>query len=438
MKNVLFIAYYFPPSGGPGVQRVLKHIKYLPEFNWNPIVLTVENGQFPAIDESLLKQIPPKTIIYRTDIFEPHDLYRFFTGKKKGTAIDVNVIKKEGQKLGFREKISEFIRATFFIPDGRAFWIYSSKKVVNEIIEKHKIEIIYSSSPPYTCSIIARNIKRNRSIPWVAGFRDPWTDFISAPKRWFLPKAIDKAMEFSVFNEADAIEVAWEGIMKDALKKYPKIDKNKFFHIPNGFDSDDYPKLNYQKNERFTITYTGSMYGRRNPLSFLKALKNLIHSNSIKPEQIKIRFIGRFGVEVEAMFEQFPYKESLEILPYIPHNQSIEYLLRSDALLLIVDESKESEEIVPGKVYEYLGTKKPIIAVAPQESAISKLLNECGSGYIAHQTEIDKIEQIIKTLYIYWKNDFKGFNPNLQKIYKYERKNAAKELSDLFNAIVQQ
>lgn len=437
MKNVLIIAYYFPPSGGPGVQRVLKHIKYLPEFNWNPIVLTVENGQYPAIDESLLDQIPPKTIIYRSHIFEPHDLYRFFTGKKKETAIDVNVIKKEGQKLSVREKISEFIRATFFIPDGRAFWIYSSKKVVHEILEKHKIDMIYSSSPPYTCSLIARNIKRNSSIPWVAGFRDPWTDFISAPKRWFIPKAIDKAMEFSVFNEADAIEVAWEGIMKDALKKYPKIDQNKFFHIPNGFDSDDYPKLNYQKNDRFTITYTGSMYGRRNPLSFLTALKNLIYSNSIKSKQIKIRFIGRFGTEVEAMFEQFPYKDCLEILPYIPHNKSIEYLLRSDALLLIVDESKESQEIVPGKVYEYLGTKRPIIAIAPQESAISKLLNECGSGYIAHQSEIEKIEHIIKTLYIYWKNDFKGFNPNLHNIYKYERKNATKELSNLFNAIIQ-
>jgi glycosyltransferase involved in cell wall biosynthesis len=242
-------------------------------------------------------------------------------------------------------------------------------------------------------------------------------------------------MEFSVFNESDAIEVAWTGITKDALNKYPKLDKSKFHHIPNGFDSEDYPKMNQLKNEKFTITYTGSMYGRRNPQSFLLALKNLIQKDIIKPEQITIRFIGRFGSEVETMFKEFPHQACLEIIPYLPHSKSIAYLIQSDTLLLIVDESKESEEIVPGKVYEYLGTKKPIIAIAPQESSISNLLNDCGIGYIAHQSEIEKTEQIIKTLYIYWKSDFKGFNPNLQKINKYERKHLAKELSNLFNSL---
>jgi len=436
MKNVLIIAYYFPPSGGPGVQRVLKYVKYLPIFNWNPIVLTVENGKFPAKDETLLKQIPIETTVYRSHIFEPYDLYKFFTGKKKNTAIDVNVIKKEEQKLDIREKIAEFIRATFFIPDARAFWIYSAKKTINKILEQHNIDMIYSSSPPYTCSIIARNLKRSKTVPWVAGFRDPWTDFISTPKRWFIPKAIDKAMEFSVFNEADAVEVAWEGITKDALQKYPNLDAQKFYHIPNGFDSEDYPNIKYQKNEKFTITYTGSMYGRRNPASFLIALKNLIESQQIKHELIKIQFIGRFGSEVEDMFSAFPYKECIEIIPYLPHHKSIEYLIRSDTLLLIVDESKESEEIVPGKVYEYLGTKKPIIALAPKGSAIDKLMQECGSGYVAHQSEISKIEQIIKTLFIYWKNNFEGFNPNLPNIYKYERKNSTMELTKLFNSII--
>jgi hypothetical protein len=242
MKKILIIAYYFPPSGGPGVQRVLKHIKYLPEFGWEPIVLTVSNGQYPARDESLLEQIPEGTRVIRTHIYEPYDLYRLLTGKKKGSAIDVNTIKKEGQKVSFKEKVAEFIRATFFIPDARVGWLISARKAVRELKDE-KIDAIYSSSPPYTCSLIAKYAKKQFKKPWIAGFRDPWTGFISSPKRWALPKAIDMNMERSVFKEADAVEAAWEGIIKDIFSKYPQLEKNKFYHVPNGYDSSDFPPV---------------------------------------------------------------------------------------------------------------------------------------------------------------------------------------------------
>ncbi len=436
MKKLLIVAYYFPPSGGPGVQRVLKHVKYLPEFGWEPIVLSVSNGEFPARDESLLAQVPEGTKVYRSQIYEPYDIYRMLTGKKPGSAIDVNVIKKDDQKIGFKEKIAEFIRATFFIPDARIGWMFTAGKEIKKIMKEHKIDAVYSSSPPYTCSMIAKNVKNKFKIPWVAGFRDPWTGFISSPKRWFLPAAIDSAFERSVFESADAVECAWEGIIKDAVTKYPDLDKSKFHHVPNGFDSADFPKVNYTRNDKFNVTYTGSMYGRRNPSSFFAAIEQLIRDNKIAANDIHLRFIGRFGTEVEDMFQNASFKDNIEVISYIPHHKSIEYLMLSEVLLLVVDESKESEEIVPGKVYEYIGVKKPILAIAPQSSAIAKLMRETASGKIAHQSEIQKIADIFLEYYECWKQNKPMFSPNESEITKYERKQSAKYLAGLLDNFI--
>ena len=433
MKKVLVIAYYFPPSGGPGVQRVLKHVQYLKEFGWEPIVLTVSNGQFPARDESLLKEIPEDITVYRTKIFEPYDLYRMFTGKKKGSAIDVNTIKKDDQKLGIKEAIAEFIRATFFIPDARIGWIRSAVKKASEIIEKENINAIYSSSPPYTCSMIARKLKRKYKLKWVAGFRDPWTDFISTPKRWFLPKAIDKSFEKSVFKESDSVECAWIGIIKDALNKYPDLEKEKFHHVPNGYDSNDFPEVDFQGNDKFTLTYTGSMYGRRNPASLFEAIEQLIKEDKVSANKIHLRFVGRFGTEVEEMFSNASFSNSIETVSYVPHKKSIEFLMKSDLLLLVVDESKESEEIVPGKVYEYIGVKKPVFAIAPQESAIANLIRETEAGQIAHQSEIEKIKSIFLNYYSSWENGSIDYSPQNDLINKYERKNSTKYLASLLS-----
>lgn len=436
MKKVLIIAYYFPPSGGPGVQRVLKHVKFLREFGWEPVVLTVSNGQFPARDESLFSEIPDGVKVFRTKIFEPYDIYRFFTGKKKGEAIDVNTIKKEGQKSKLTEKIAEFIRATFFIPDARIGWFWNASKEALKIIEDENIDAIYSSSPPYTCSLIAKKLKKKTKLPWIAGFRDPWTEFISTPKRWFFPKMIDRRMEYSVFNQADYVECAWQGIIEDALGKYPKLDRSKFIHVPNGYDSTEFPEVDHQKNNKFTMTYTGSMYGRRNPKDLFDAVEELISDGKIDKNNIKMRFIGRFGDEIHQMFESVRFKNSIEILSYMPHKKSIEYLLRSDASLLIVDESKESEEIVPGKVYEYLGVGRPVFAVAPESSAISKLIIETNGGFIAHQSEKEKLKSNFLHFYNSWTQGKEIITQNRKEIEKYERRENAATLASYFERIL--
>ena len=434
MKTVLVVAYHFPPGGGPGVQRVLKHVTYLRDAGWRPIVMTVENGDFPARDESLLAKIPSDVTVVRVPILEPYSLYRSFMGAK-GAAIDVNVNKSSDQRSGWKERLAEFIRATLFIPDARVGWLLTAVKRGVELCTQYNIDVIYSSAPPYTCALIARSIKRKTKLPWVAGFRDPWTDFLTTPDRWFLPAAIDHALERSVFNEADAIECAWTGIADDAFRKYPHLDRSKFYHVPNGFDSADFPQVQYSRNERFTITYTGSMYGRRTPRAFLDALARLNDKGLVLPQDVHLRFVGRFGDEIHAMMDSSPFAPCIEKISYVPHEQSVGYLMRSEASLLIVDDTKESAEIVPGKVYEYLGVGRPVIALAPRGSAIARLLDETQAGRSAPLEDIEAIAEIISTFIERWKSGLDCTTPLHDVIAKYERKESAKELGRILTKV---
>ncbi len=218
-----------------------------------------------------------------------------------------------------------------------------------------------------------------------------WTGFLSTPDRWFLPGAIDRYLERSVFRDANAVEAAWRGILKDVIAKEPAIDQRKLAYLPNGFDRDDYPVLRKQRNARFTVTYTGSMYGKRNPLTFLQAVEGLVAAGKVDPNKIKLRFIGRFGSEVREMIQNSAVRESIEVIPYLAHSKSVEALLQSDALLLVVDEADGSDEIVPGKVFEYIGAKRPIIALAP-EGAIAGLMRETQCGSVAPNQDIPSIQ----------------------------------------------
>ncbi len=432
MKKVLVITYYFPPSGGPGVQRVLKFVKYLPQFGWEPVVLTVSNGDFPARDESLLAEISPRVHVYRTTILEPYRLYRRLTGKAADAPTDVENIPKGAGHRSMAERLAAFIRATFFIPDARVGWLLTAVPAARRIIRDEKIDAIYSSSPPYTTALIAGLASWWTRTPWIAGFRDPWVGFISSPERWWLPRAIDRALERSVYRKADRLEAAWEGILTDFRQKYPAISSDHCVHLPNGFDAEDYPAIAKRKNERFTVVYTGSMYGRRNPETFLTAVEELVAEGKVPLSKIRLKFLGRFGGEVQAMFAKTAVRDAVEVIGYRPHSESIREILQADALLLVVDESKESGGIVPGKVFEYIGARRPIIALAP-EGAIAGIIRETGSGFVAANHDLPAIKRAFvdcfeKSLY---HDD--ALQPHEEAVRKYERKDITRRLAGLLD-----
>lgn len=447
MKKVLIISYYFPPSGGPGVQRVLKFVKYLPEFGWQPIVLTVKDGDFPARDESLLNEVPPNVEVHRTDIFEPYDYYRKLTGRKKGQAIDVDNIEK-GNKKRLSDKLAEFIRATFFIPDARIGWKKFAAAEGRKIIDEQKPDLIFSSSPPYTCALIAMELKEyakkkyGKNIPWVSDFRDAWTDYLTTPNRWFLPKKIDKNYEKTTLDKADVLTIVSSGMKDDFDRKYPEISKKtKYVLLRNGFDSEDYSHVSNinQKNEKFTVVYTGSMYGKRNPYYFLDTIAELVKNGKIDIDKIKFIFVGRLGSDIQKYINDSPLKQAIETISYVPHSESINYLMKADAMLLVIDEDKYSKMILSGKVFEYLGasllTNKPIFAIAGEGEA-KDLIEEVSGGMIVphHHAEILS-EQYLKLYNSFFENN-NTFLPNSEAIKHYERRLLTKKLAEVFDQSV--
>lgn len=442
-KYVLFVSYYFPPAGGPGVQRVAKFARYLSEFGWTPIMLVPDNPEYQALDESLAKELPKDLIVRRAHIFEPYDLYRKFTGVKKGVSLDV-AVNKRGAKKSLKQKVAEFIRATFFIPDARIGWYRNAVAEGMKIRNEYPISMIYSSSPPYTVSLVARTISKRTGIRWVAGFRDPWTGFESStPNRWFLPKAIDKKLERSVFTDASIVDVAWEGIREDVRGKYPEIPASKFVHIPNGFDSADFPEYDIasravrKRGDKFVITYSGSLYGPRNPKTFLEAIRSLIASGMVDREKLHLRFVGRFGPDIHEMLDAEDVSSIIEKIDYVPHSKAVELVQDSDALLLIVDDTATVDAIVPGKVYEYLGAMRPLIAFAPPNGAIGQLLKETKGGMAIAQSDSVAAARYIHTLYQTWlRNESPSAQMNADIISNYERREQTRRLAEVFDLLV--
>lgn len=416
------------------MQRVLKFVKYLPEFGWHPVVLTVENGDYPARDESLLEEVPQHATVYRTKIFEPYALYRSITGKPSNSPVDVENIPQSNKKQTIAETVAGLIRSTVFIPDARIGWYPYAVSEGERIIRNERIDAIYSSSPPYTTAVIARKLHRKTSLPWIAGFRDPWTGFLTTPPRWFFPAAVDRYLEDSVFRDATLIEGAWKGILKDIIKKNPTLDCTKLFYLPNGFDSEDYPDNEFPANERFTLCYAGSLYGKRNPRTLLQAVAELVTEGEVDASRIRLRFVGRFGSEVRGMLHESALRDSIEMLDYKPHSESIKELLQSDALLLIVDEAKESEEIVPGKVFEYMGARRTILTLAP-EGAVAELIRESNTGLVAHNRDVPGIKSAFLECYRNFLYRKPAFTPKMHIVQRFERREITRHLASLLDSI---
>jgi len=388
MKKVLIIAYYFPPSGGPGVQRVLKFAKFLPEFGWQPAILTVQDGDYPARDESLLEEIPAGLPVHRTPILEPYSIYRSLTGKMKGAAVDVNTNYRPGTKVPFSEKVAQGIRGALFIPDARVGWLVHGLPAGERIAREWGADLIFSSSPPYTCALLGRGIARRAKRPWVFELRDPWTGFLSAPVRHGPSKALDRHLEKSCVRDASRVVVAWKGIQRDLVGKYPDLKTDHFRLIENGFDPDDLAGAEPVRFDRFTVVYTGSMYGVRNPGTYLDAVARLLKDGRIRAEEFRTVFVGRFGDEVRAMFHRPELKGTVEEVGHRPHAESVRYTLGASALLLVVDDVAGSEGIVPGKVFEYLGARRPLLAVAP-EGDVADLVRKTEAGVVVDRNDMD-------------------------------------------------
>jgi glycosyltransferase involved in cell wall biosynthesis len=317
-------------------------------------------------------------------------------------------------------------------------WMLTGLRPGAEFARRIGADIVYSSSPPYTCALLGRAIAKRAGIPWVPEFRDPWSGFLSAPRRPEPARSIERRMERNVYRDAPRMVVAWKGIAKDFQEKYPAEDRKKFRWIANGFDPEDVEGIAPRQNDRFTIVYTGSMYGVRNPDTFLRAVAALLESGRVDPKRICIRFVGRFGEEVREMFRRPGVAQVVDEMGYVSHSESVAEILGAHALLLVVDDVSGSEGIVPGKVFEYIGVRRPVIAIG-REGAVSELVLKTGAGVFLPRADIERIAESIANLYDEWDRDgntvFPGKDEEVEQLSRRER---TRDLSEVLTEVLKE
>lgn len=412
MEKVLIIANQFPPMGGSGVQRSVKFVKHLRNFGYEPVVFTRETKGATLIDETLLNDVPQGVEIIRTKAYEPSEMQGIL-------------------KIPFK------VLAKIMIPDSARIWFEMSKKQVLKTIQDKNIKVIYTTSAPYSDHLLGLYIKRKiPNIKWIVDFRDEWTNnpyTLDNPHNLIRTK-IEKNMEKSVLLEADYL-ITNTPVMKDNFIKNNGIDGKNFYVIPNGYDEEDFYNMDFTKpkNDKFTMVYTGALYGRRKPDNFFNAIKNLKDKNIIKENSVKVKLIGNYHKDrLQAQIDSFNLTNEIEIIGYVPHNVCIQHQLSADALVLIEGSGIGANAFYTGKIFEYMNTKRPVLAILP-DGVAKDLVLESKIGIVANTDNVLEIENIIKNYYEKWQQNKLDFEPDFNVIEKFERKRLTKELANIFD-----
>jgi len=424
MKKVLIITYYWPPSGGAGVQRWLKFAKYLPEFGWQPIILTVdpEYASYPQRDESLAKEIGSDCLVYTTKSFELYNLYKLVSGKKE---VPYGGFANES-KEGLFQKISKFLRGNFLLPDPRKGWNKYALKKASELIKEFKIDTVVTTSPPHSTQLIGLKLKQQFNIRWIADLRDPWTDiyYYNQFNHTALASRIDKNYERKVVEKADLLITVSEDVKRIFAEKSGLPIAEKTVVIPNGFDEDDFRISNIPTETKKIVTYTGTISEAYDVDCLLEALCLLSEDSK---SQLLIRFVGKVPASVETKFRSTGLE--IELVGYVDHCKSIEYLLRSDLLLLVIPKVKNNKGILTGKFFEYLASQKPILAIGPTDGDLAKIIQETNCGKLFDYEDSKGILQFIQEKLVLPKTTMKA-----ETASQYSRKELTRKLTKLFEA----
>ena len=447
-KKVLIVTYYWPPAGGPGVQRWLKFAKYLPDFDLEPIIYTPENPSYPLIDHTLQNDVPKNIKIIRTNIWEPYQLAEKFSKsnkKFKGGQFDV------GNNQSFLSKLSIFIRGNFFIPDARKFWIKPSIAFLKKYLKENGIDVLVTTGPPHSLHLIGLGLKKELpKLKWIADFRDPWTE-ISYYKHLKLTKFSDKKhrnLEKSVFETAD---VTLATSYTDA-ENFRKNGANSYC-ITNGFDISEPSKVvgfqNSQAREfsvlqtteknnpitehTFTMSYVGVLEQLRNPENLWNAIYFLLNNNQDFADDFELKFVGRIDEIILQQLKHLGIDHIVNNLGYLAHDESVNEMENSDLLLITNFPNESSKGIIPGKLFEYLATGKQIISFGPKDADVETILNKTKAGKHFDYSESAEISDFILSLYKDWKSG--KTIQNSANINEFSRKELAKQLANLLRKI---
>ena len=423
-KKVLIITYYWPPAGGSGVQRWLKFSKYLRGFDIEPVIYTIDNPSYPILDKSSESEIPKDLEILKQAIFEPNSMLSFFgRNNKKESAGFLN------PNPTFFGSIIQYIRANYFIPDARKFWIQPSVNFLSNYLENNHIDAIITTGPPHSMHLIGLELKKKLGIKWISDFRDPWTEIDYFQQLPLTKKATKKHqdLEQEVLRKSDMVVVVGETMKEKFLKHTKRIEV-----LTNGFDTIE--DLSTQKlDEKFSITHVGLMNSDRNPTILWEVLNEISNTNLNFKNDLRIKLIGKLDDAVIQDLKVFDHN-TIETIPYLDHKDVSKYQASSQVLLLSINEVPSAKGIITGKIFEYLQAKRPILAIGPEDGDAAMILKNTNAGTIIGFKNKTVLKATILNLYKDYKEGVlfvKSIN-----IEQYHRKNITSQLAEVIKKVV--
>jgi glycosyltransferase involved in cell wall biosynthesis len=407
-------------------------VKYMRDYGWEPVIFTTEDAEISLRDDQLAKELPNDIETLRVPIWEPFDLYKKLLGKSKNEKIQPGLL-DESDKKGWKNDLVLWIRGNVFIPDAKMFWIKPSVKFLTSYLKENAIDAIISSGPPHSTHMIAKKIKGKFKIPWLADFRDPWTfvDYYDQLKISNWADRKHKKLEKSVIEVADkTVTVSWNWADDFNTKSSKHVSV-----VTNGYDPSDFEAATGESPQLFSITHIGSMNKDRNPKILWPVLKNLCDENHDFASKLKIRLIGPVDYQIFKSIEESNLNEYLEHVPYKSHAEVIQDLIDSAIQLLPINNTANLLGVVPGKLYEYIGSRRPILCVGTKEGDASKIIQQTQSGVVIDYNE----SQILMDTLVKWFQLFRENNLSIHSrdFQKFSRKSLAGNITDYLNQITQ-
>ncbi|MFK7971525.1 MAG: glycosyltransferase family 4 protein [Bacteroidia bacterium] len=436
MKKVLIITYYWPPSGGGGVQRWLKMVKHLPTYGWEPVVLAPENPDYPLIDESLTADIPENLEVVKVPIIEPRRFYQFLqkkkTGKDSGPSAD-ELFFVDKAKLSFKSKMLLWARANLLIPDARRFWVKPASRFVKKYIKENQVDAIITSGPPHSLHLIGLKVHRDTGLPWVADFRDPWTqiEFFERMPLSDTSRRKHERYEKAVMTEANAVLA----VADHWVKVFSGIGAKNVHLVTNGFDPADFPDESAPLDTTFNLGHFGTFAGDRNPQPLWQALKQLADASSEFKKDLRIHLAGKVDPQIFTSIKEEGLEEHLEFFGYVSHQRAVELMMNSGVLLLLINDSQANAPgRMTGKIFEYLASRRPILCVGPEDCDPAVVLKQTEAGLTVAPDDVEKLKETIAA----WYADFQEnkLHVSASGYMKYSRKTLSEKVAGVLDGVV--
>jgi glycosyltransferase involved in cell wall biosynthesis len=430
MRRVLIITYYWPPSGGSAVLRWLKFTKYLRDFGWEPVIYTPSNPEPQESDASLLKDIPPDLEMITSRIWEPYNIYKWLTGKKKGDRLGVALM-NDKKRAGLLGKVSLWIRSNVFIPDPRRYWVKPSVQLLTRHLRNAPVDVVVSTGPPHSMHLIGLELKERLALPWVADFRDPWTniDYYQDLPLTRLADRQHKKLEQKVLLRADHVVTVSPGMTREFMDKGIQGVTT----ITNGYD-EEMRTGNRHSTEKFSLLHLGSMPKSRNPEVLWRVLAEMVNNNSQLASRLQVKLIGKTDLAVKDSIVNHHLQDYIVYEDYVPHDQTLDLLSGASVLLLCINNTPNAGGILTNKFFEYLSAQRPVLAIGPVDGDASLILAETGAGNIFDYTDAIGLKNHISALFELYSQH--NLTVESRGIEKFSRRNLTRQLSLLLNKLI--